>query len=146
MHLRTLFLLFALIFSASTAWGFNPKVKAIGLNAVYGSIGGAILGVSSLAFGAKGRVVAKGASLGLYFGLVFGAYVVITHGRGYGLDDSGEGGYAPSGNTNIYDGGGDAFRFKSDGFDIENHYYDSHPLKDPGERPNFYLRFFQYQF
>ena len=134
MHLKILVFLFTLIFSSVSAWGFNPKVKTIGLNAAYGAIGGGLLGISSLAFGAQGRVVAKGASLGLYFGLAFGAYVVVTHGRGHDSYDSGEGGYAPSDNTNIYDGGG-IFRF-----DME------HPLRDSGEVPEVYLNLFQYQF
>ncbi len=64
----------------------DPKIKAIGTMAVYGTVGGTLLGTASLAFGAKGRSVAIGASLGLYAGLLFGAYVVGTHtlkSRGY---------------------------------------------------------------
>ena len=57
----------------------DPRMKAIGLMAVYGTVGGTLLGTASLAFGAEGRSVAKGASLGLYAGLLFGGYVVASH-------------------------------------------------------------------
>jgi hypothetical protein len=57
----------------------NPRVKALGTMAAYGTIGGALLGVASLAFGTGGRSIAKGASLGLYTGLIFGSYVVVAH-------------------------------------------------------------------
>lgn len=57
----------------------DPKLKALGAMAAYGTVGGALLGTASLAFGTKGRSVAIGASLGLYAGLIFGGYVVMTH-------------------------------------------------------------------
>ena len=47
--------------------------------ALYGTVGGALLGTASLAFGTSGRSIAKGASLGLYSGLLFGGYVVVSH-------------------------------------------------------------------
>ena len=134
MHLLRFIIVFltAVLLSSNAAWGMNPKIRAIGLNAVYGSVGGALLGVSSLALGAKGRVVAKGASLGLYFGLAFGIYVVMTHERGYG-EGSG-GGHVPYDNTGLYDDGSELFR------------HDAHPLERGRERPDFYFRLFQYQF
>jgi hypothetical protein len=61
------------------ALAMDPKVKVVGATALYGTVGGALLGTASLAFGAKGRSVAIGASLGLYAGLLFGTYVVVTH-------------------------------------------------------------------
>ncbi len=57
----------------------DPRAKAIGLMAVYGTVGGALLGTAALAFDADGRSVAKGASLGLYAGLIFGSYVVLSY-------------------------------------------------------------------
>lgn len=57
----------------------DPRAKAIGTMAVYGTVGGALLGTAALAFDAGGRSVAKGASLGLYAGLVFGSYVVLSY-------------------------------------------------------------------
>lgn len=57
----------------------NPRLLALGSMALYGTVGGALLGTASLAFGAKSRAVAVGASLGLYTGLLFGSYVVVSH-------------------------------------------------------------------
>tara|TARA_R110002072_G_scaffold64203_11_gene160055 strand:- start:40370 stop:40861 length:492 start_codon:yes stop_codon:yes gene_type:complete len=59
--------------------GLDPRIKAIGTMALYGTVGGTLLGAASLAFGTGGRSVAKGASLGLYAGLLFGGYVVVSH-------------------------------------------------------------------
>lgn len=57
----------------------DPRVKAMAAMAAYGTVGGALLGTASLAFGAEGRSVAIGASLGLYAGLIFGSYVIVSH-------------------------------------------------------------------
>lgn len=57
----------------------DPRVKALGTMALYGTVGGTLLGTAALAFDAKGRSVAIGASLGLYTGLLFGGYVVGMH-------------------------------------------------------------------
>lgn len=57
----------------------DPKMKALGAMALYGTIGGVLLGTASLAFGTEPRSIAKGASLGLYAGLLFGGYVVVSH-------------------------------------------------------------------
>ena len=57
----------------------NPRVKAMATMAAYGTVGGALLGTASLAFGSDGRSVAVGASLGLYAGLIFGSYVILSH-------------------------------------------------------------------
>jgi hypothetical protein len=57
----------------------DSRVKALGAMALYGTVGGALLGTASLAFGGNGRNIAKGASLGLYGGLIFGTYVVVSH-------------------------------------------------------------------
>lgn len=57
----------------------DPKMKALASMALYGTIGGVLLGTASLAFGTEPRSIAKGASLGLYAGLLFGGYVVVSH-------------------------------------------------------------------
>tara|TARA_Y100000780_G_scaffold214108_1_gene215456 strand:+ start:5103 stop:5609 length:507 start_codon:yes stop_codon:yes gene_type:complete len=73
-------ILFFSFFSLSKVHAqIDPRAKAIGTMAVYGTVGGALLGTASLAFGTDGRSVAKGASLGLYAGLVFGSYVVLSY-------------------------------------------------------------------
>ena len=57
----------------------NAKAKALGSMAMYGTIGGTLLGTASLAFGTSARAIAQGASVGLYLGLIFGSYVVLSH-------------------------------------------------------------------
>jgi hypothetical protein len=57
----------------------DPRGKMVGMMALYGTVGGTLLGTASLAFGTEGRSVAKGASIGLYAGLLFGAFVVTSH-------------------------------------------------------------------
>ncbi|MDD0852679.1 hypothetical protein HBN50_06205 [Halobacteriovorax sp. GB3] len=84
MKVRNFIVSFSLLFSCmltsvEAKAEVDPKLKALGAMAAYGTVGGALLGTASLAFGTKGRSVAIGASLGLYAGLLFGGYVVITH-------------------------------------------------------------------
>jgi hypothetical protein len=55
------------------------KAKAFLTVAAYGAAGGALLGAASLAFGGSTRAIAQGASLGLYAGLLFGTYVLVSH-------------------------------------------------------------------
>jgi hypothetical protein len=60
----------------------NPSgaLQAFMLTTTYGVIAGTLTGVASLAFyespGNKGRNIAIGASLGLYVGILLGAYIV----------------------------------------------------------------------
>lgn len=57
----------------------DPKAKAFLTVSGYGAAGGALLGFASMAFGASSRAIAQGASLGLYAGLLFGTYVIVSH-------------------------------------------------------------------
>ncbi len=57
----------------------DPKAKAFLTVSAYGSAGGALLGVASMAFGTNSRAIAQGASLGLYAGILFGTYVIVSH-------------------------------------------------------------------
>ncbi len=59
----------------------DPKLKAFLIVSGYGAGLGALLGVASLAFDAKERAVAQGASLGLYAGIIFGIYILSTYGK-----------------------------------------------------------------
>ncbi|MBF0205711.1 MAG: hypothetical protein HQK53_02370 [Oligoflexia bacterium] len=59
--------------------GLDPRVRVILTTAMYGTVGGALLGAASIAYGTELRAIAIGASLGLYAGLFFGGYVVSTH-------------------------------------------------------------------
>ncbi len=73
--------LFIIIFALPShkAHALDPKVKAFAIITTYGTVGGALLGFASLAFQDNSRVVAQGASLGLYAGIAFGAYVITSH-------------------------------------------------------------------
>ena len=83
--MKKITIFFALIFLVFNtlvvpeAQALNPKVRVIFSTGVYGTLGGALLGSASLAFGTDGRTVAQGASIGLYLGLLFGSYVVLAH-------------------------------------------------------------------
>ncbi|MCT4641768.1 MAG: hypothetical protein N4A33_05670 [Bacteriovoracaceae bacterium] len=70
----------SLVFPVSEARAdMDPKMKAFAVMATYGTVGGALLGFASMAFGAKSRAIAQGASLGLYAGIIFGAYVLYSY-------------------------------------------------------------------
>ncbi len=58
------------------------KAKAFLTIVGYSTAGGAMLGAASLAFGTSTRAVTQGASLGLYAGILFGAYVLVSHAQG----------------------------------------------------------------
>lgn len=62
-----------------SAGALDPKTKAFLIICGYGTVGGALLGLASMAFGQESRAIAQGASLGLYSGILFGAYVIYTH-------------------------------------------------------------------
>ncbi len=72
-------LLTHLFWSNQASAQMDPKTKALVSTSLYGTIGGALLGTAALAFGADGRWIAKGASLGLYSGLLFGSYIIVSH-------------------------------------------------------------------
>ena len=59
----------------------DAKGKAFLIICTYGTVGGALLGFASLAFGSNSRAIAQGASLGLYAGIAFGSYVIASHGQ-----------------------------------------------------------------
>lgn len=90
--IRTIIIL-SFSFMSLTSWAIDPKLKVVAESAGYGVVAGTLLGTATLAFGGKGRNIAKGASLGLYAGLIFGAYVVTSYEmkkRGWGEEKSSE--------------------------------------------------------
>ena len=75
-------LLFTAIPTAEAkAQGLPPKAKAFLVVTGYGTVGGALLGFASMAFGTNSRAIAQGASLGLYAGIIFGTYVLVSHNK-----------------------------------------------------------------
>ena len=55
------------------------RAKAFMTIVGYGTAGGALMGAASMAFGTSTRAVAQGASIGLYAGILFASYVLISH-------------------------------------------------------------------
>lgn len=118
------------------------KAKALGVMAGYGAAGGALLGTASLAFGAEPRAVAVGASLGLYAGLLFGAYVILSHVYGKNSKDP-----APSGGNNTYE---DPEYFSTKDIFLEHRQKDWQKLNGPtkqlrNEKP-LYFNVLQFEF
>jgi hypothetical protein len=76
---------FICTFSLSVSFGprahaqMGPKPRAFLTIAGYGAAGGALLGAASMAFGSDGSAIPKGASLGLYAGLLFATYILVSH-------------------------------------------------------------------
>jgi hypothetical protein len=105
--LLSLTLIITLMLPSSNVYAMNAKTKAFLVMCTYGTVGGALLGFASMAFGTNSRAIAQGASLGLYAGIIFGSYVITSH-RSAGQQDeyydypapppsSGFGAPAPSG-------------------------------------------------
>jgi hypothetical protein len=119
----------------------DSKLAVISTMAGYGVVGGALLGTATLAFGGNGRSIAKGASLGLYAGLLFGGYVIFSYEmkkRGYGGESKED--YYPDSNS--------PYENPRTSLDIES--YNLVALenkKDPRVDPKmFNFNFFNYQF
>lgn len=75
----SLTLIFAFMLPAKQAQAIDPKTKAFLIVCAYGTVGGALLGFASMAFGTNSRAIAQGASLGLYSGIIFGTYVLTSY-------------------------------------------------------------------
>ena len=129
----------------------GPKSSTIILNSVYGAIGGTLLGVASLAFGGKGKYVAKGASLGLYTGLAFGTYVVASHTYGKYRGEDGDGSFQGEDIRRSYFdfGGGGKGKYQERGeyYPPPNrHQHPSNLFNSTPFRPTFYIGLWQYRF
>lgn len=132
----------SLLFSSST-FAMDPKLKILGTMSGYGIVGGALLGAATMAFGTSGRAISKGASLGLYGGLIFGTYVILSYEikkRGY--NDQPREDYYPDSRSPYEDSQGSMtvpsiseYRLASE----EN-------KKDPKKDPLLSVNFLNYQF
>lgn len=130
------------------------KAKAFLTIVGYGTAGGAILGAATLAFGNSTRAVAQGASLGLYAGLIFGTYVLVSHSQGRQgsySDDSSP--YKESSDIygdeyNSEEGGENREEKPRQGFfnRIEHMHTKFAPKEKGGNLPPLYLNLFQYNF
>lgn len=93
MKLIRIVILFIFTLVSFNSWSMDPKLKVVAESAGYGVVAGTLLGTATLAFGGEGRNIAKGASLGLYAGLIFGAYVITSYEmkkRGWGEEKNSE--------------------------------------------------------
>ncbi|MCY4524676.1 MAG: hypothetical protein OXB84_08060 [Halobacteriovoraceae bacterium] len=80
--LVALVLLSVSLYPPETTAEMDPRVRTVLFMSGFGTVGGALLGMASKAFNNSdsfGRAVTKGASLGLYAGILFSSYIVITH-------------------------------------------------------------------
>ncbi len=133
---------FSLLFTTS-AFAVDPKLKILGTMSGYGIVGGALLGTASMAFGGSGRAIARGASLGLYGGLIFGTYVILSYEmKKRGFNDQPREDYYPDSRSPYEEPQSnlvapDINEFKLAG--LEN-------KKDPKKDPLFSLNFLNYQF
>ncbi len=139
--MMTVFTCILLTISTSEA-AMNPKLKMVGTMAGYGVVGGALLGTASLAFGAGGRSIAKGASIGLYAGILLGGYIILNYEmkkRGYGIESRGD--YYPDSSSQYENDQGyiapnlEDYRLAQ----FEN-------KKDPKADPLFYMNFLNFEF
>ncbi len=139
------------------------KAKAFLTICGYGAAGGALLGLATMAFGNSTRAVTQGASLGLYAGIIFGTYVLVSHhqkqvgsydddgspyqqstdiyGEGY---DSGEGGSSDS-NGGSNGGFFDRFRQLQEHVQTQSFTVDSVKRKGPS-LPPIHFNILQYNF
>jgi hypothetical protein len=126
----------------------DPRVSAFGTIAVYGTVGGALLGTASMAFGTNGRAIAQGASIGLYLGIIFGSYIVASHSKRSGpAQPQQDGGRYDD--TDPYGGGTSSpvSRYWDNPSDINNNASNNvYNLSPKYDHKLFYLNFFNKEF
>ncbi len=136
------FVCFTLLFASVSQAAIDPKLKMVATMAGYGAVGGALLGTASLAFGSGGRSIAKGASLGLYAGIIFGSYIILNYEmkkRGFGAEEKGD--YYPESDS-TYDN-----EQTNVLVDIEEYRLAQFEnKKDPKKDPKFFMNFLNYEF
>ena len=135
-------LCFSLIFSSSLS-AMDSKLKILGTMSAYGIVGGALLGTASMAFGGSGKAIAKGASLGLYGGLIFGTYIILSYeAKKRGFNDQPRENYYPDSKSPYEDGQTSVVVPDLNDYalaSIEN-------KKDPKKDPLVSINFLNYQF
>jgi hypothetical protein len=131
-----------LLVSSVSHAAMDPKLKMVGTMAGYGVVGGALLGTASMAFGSGGRSIAKGASLGLYAGIIFGGYIIFNYEmkkRGYGSGTTED--YYPE-SSGPYENDQGHMKMNLEEFQLaqfEN-------KKDPKSDPLFFMNFLNMEF
>ena len=136
------------------------KARAFMTIVGYGAASGAMLGAASMAFGNSSRSIAQGASLGLYAGIIFGTYVLVSHhNKRYGSYDDNSSPYRES--SDIYsdeynsdDGGGNGDGPRNgffDRFEVLQEKFHGEAFSLGGKKrgsslPPLHLNVFQYNF
>jgi len=137
------FVCFTLLFSSVSKADIDPKLKMVATMAGYGVVGGALLGTASLAFGSSGRSIAKGASLGLYAGIIFGSYIILNYEmkkRGFGEEQKQD--YYPESDSQ-YDNN-DQTNVLVNLEDYRLAQFEN--KRDPKKEPKFFMNFLNYEF
>ena len=127
----------------SSSFAMDPKIKILGAMSGYGVVGGALLGTASMAFGGSAKAIARGASRGLYGGLIFGTYIILSYEvKKRGFNDQPRENYYPDSRSPYEDNQSsigvkdlNEYRLAS----LEN-------KKDPKKDPLLSLNFLNYQF
>jgi hypothetical protein len=120
-------LFFILTFIGMTSYSpraeaLDSKVKAVLTMAAYGTVGGGLLGAASLAFDTGGRAPFIGLSVGLYVGLLFGTFIVVSHKMKKYKDENPvpkENYYPDSDGQSPYEGGSGSSWFGGDDEEVE---------------------------
>lgn len=128
------------------------KAKAFMTISGYGAASGAMLGAASMAFGNSSRAIAQGASLGLYAGILFGTYVLVSHhNKRYGSYDDNSSPYRES--SDIYgddyqsdEGGGSGDNRRGGFFDRFEVLQEKFNKKRGSDVPPLYMNFLNYNF
>lgn len=120
------------------AYSMDQKVKVFTTMAGYGVVGGALLGTATMAFGSSSRAIAKGASLGLYSGLIFGSYVLISY------EVKKRGFYTEPVNENYYPDSKDPYYDDQSSINIQSNF--NKIAKSQIKDTLWYLNLFEYKF
>ena len=135
-------LCFGLLFSNSS-FAMDQRLKILGTMSGYGIVGGALLGAATMAFGTTDRAIAKGASLGLYGGLIFGTYVILSYEmkkRGYNEQPRED--YYPDSRSPYEDGQSSIKVPNINEYSLAS----AENKKDPRKDPLININFYNYQF
>ncbi|MBH49065.1 MAG: hypothetical protein CME71_12930 [Halobacteriovorax sp.] len=145
--LLAIFALTSVIFSGQAQAQVDTRVKALGTMAMYGTVGGALLGTASLAFGTSGRAPAVGASLGLYAGILFGTYVVASHYYKRNYRPSPQENYYPETTSPYEDNSSGVYRYADPSFGIESpNVKKPSPKARQDDTPIWYMNLLHFQF
>lgn len=137
----------SILFSKPAQAQVDSRIKALGTMALYGTVGGALLGTASLAFGTGGRSPAIGASVGLYAGILFGTYVVASHYYKRNYKPSPQENYYPESNSPYEDNQAGVYQYSDPSFGLESpNVKKPNPQARQDDSPVWYMNLLHFQF